>query len=113
MKIEQEKIEELKEKYPKGIYEGSIVFTDEKGERHEIEFIYRQPVVADMEAFQKTAGKNMFAAQANLIQAVVVYPESHTVVDQLQGYPIAVGQFVDQAIGPFFGAGSDIKTTKL
>ena len=70
MKIEQQKIEELKAKYPKGIYEGSIAFVDEAGERHEIEFVYRQPVVADMEAFQRTASKNIFVAQLNLIQAV-------------------------------------------
>jgi hypothetical protein len=113
MKIEQQKIEELKVKYTKGIYEGNISFADETGKRHEIEFVYRQPVVADMEAFQKAASKNLFVAQLNLIQAVVVYPESRVVVDQLQDYPIAVGQFVDQAIGPFFGAGSEIKTTKL
>jgi hypothetical protein len=113
MKLEKEKIEELKQKYPQGIYEGSISFVDETGKQQTIEFVYRQPVVADMEAFQKTAGKNMFVAQINLVQAVVVYPEPHSVIGQLRMYPIAVGQFVDQAIGPFFGAGADIKTTKL
>ena len=104
MKIEKEKIEELKARYAKGIYQSGIAVYDEEGAVHEVEFIYRKPTVTDMEAMGRTAQKSPATANSNLLMSIIVYPEAKAVIAQLAEYPLAVNQFVDSEIGPFLGA---------
>ena len=58
MTLEKAKIEELKTKYPQGIFEGAIDFTTTENTTEQVEFIYRKPVIADMESYSKAAQKN-------------------------------------------------------
>ncbi len=113
MKLEKEKIEELKKEHPNGIYEGSISFNDEKDALHEQSFIYRKPTTEDLEAHAKVAQRNPLVANLNLIQSIIVYPEPGPVIDAIRDYPAAYGQFVDKAISPFFGDNVTVKTKKL
>ena len=111
--MDKEKIEELKAKYPDGIYKGAISFTDEGGKNHKVEFVYRKPTTADAESHTKAAQRNPIVASLNLIQSLIVFPEAGSVIAELQAYPAAAGRFVDEAISPFFGANVLTQTEKL
>jgi hypothetical protein len=112
-KIDQETIDQLKAKYPEGIYEGEISFNDDENKFHRVEFIYRKPNTADVEAHTKSAQKNPIVANINLIQSLIVHPEPGPVIAEIREYPSAYARFVDEAITPFFGANVTIKTKKL
>jgi hypothetical protein len=113
MEIGKEKIEELKKKYPQGVYMGGIAFEDAEGNARDIEFAFRKPAVADVETFAKTSQKSPVAANQNLLCSLVVFPDSAQVVAQLQDYPIAMGKFVEERITPFLGANVRHRIEKL
>jgi hypothetical protein len=111
--IEDASLEQLKERNPSGIYEGSISFNDDEDTLHTVEFIYRKPVTADIEAHAKTGQRNPIIANLNLIQSLIVHPEPGPVIEEIREYPAAYGRFVDEAISPFFGANVSIRSRKL
>ena len=109
----KEKVEELKKKYPEGIYAGEISFIDAEDKSHKVEFFFRAPVTADIESHSKAAQKNPIVANLNLIQSLIVHPEPGPVIEDVREYPIAYGRFVDEVIAPFFGGSVQVKKTKL
>jgi hypothetical protein len=111
--IEEAPIEQLKQRHPSGIYEGAVDFNDSEDRLHTVEFIYRKPVTADIEAHAKTAQRNPIIANLNLIQSLIVHPEPGPVIEEIREYPAACGRFVDEAIRPFFGANVTVKSRKL
>jgi hypothetical protein len=113
MKISKEELEQVKKNNPGDLYEGEIVFNDEDNKMYNIGFIYRRPTTADIEAHSRTMQRNPIVANSNLIQSLVVYPDSSGIVAQIQEHPAAAGRFVDEAIGPFFGANVTVKSRKL
>jgi hypothetical protein len=113
MNERKEKIEKLKEKYPEGIYEWEITFNDSEDKLQSAEFIYRKPTTADLEAHGKVSQRNPIVANLNLIQSLIVHPEPGPIIESIREYPAAYGRFVDEAIGPFFGANVTIKSKKL
>ena len=111
--MNEQKIEELKKKYPGGIYEGEISFNDAEDKLHTVEFVYRVPTMADLEFHAKTSQKNPIIANLNLIQSLIVHPEPGPVIEKIKEFPAAYGRFVDEAISPFFGANVTVKNRKL
>jgi hypothetical protein len=112
MKIEQAQIEELKKRHG-AIYEGAVSFNDDEDKFHEVEFVWRKPVTADIEAHAKASQRNPVIANLNLIQSLIVYPEPGTVIERMREYPAAYGRFVDEAVSPFFGANVSVRNRKL
>jgi hypothetical protein len=112
VKIEKTQIEELKQKHGV-IYEGVVAFNDEDDKLHEVEFIYRKPRTADIEAHAKSAARNPIIANLNLIQSLIIHPEPGPVIDEIREYPAAYGRFVDEAISPFFGVNATVRSRKL
>jgi len=112
-KATKEKIDELKAKYPEGIYQGEISFNDPDDVMHTVEFIYRKPTTADVEAHVKAGQKNPIVANLNLVQSLIIDPEPGPVINSIREYPGAYGRFVEEAVNPFFGANVAIKTKKL
>jgi hypothetical protein len=110
---DQAKIDQLKAKYPEGIYSVDLTFNDEEGLLHSVPFIYRKPSTMDMEAFVRSASKNPITANLNLIQSLIVHPEPLHVINCLREYPMAVTRFVDEAISPFFGENTAVNPRKL
>jgi hypothetical protein len=84
MKIDKATLEELKQARPSGIFEGVISFNDDEDRFHEVEFIYRKPTMADVEA--QSSQRSPIAASLNLIQALIVYPEPGPVIEALREY---------------------------
>lgn len=113
MNITKEQLEQLRQRYPTGIFEGTINFTDDEEVAHEIAFVYRKPTTTDVELYSKTAQKNALVANLNLIQTLMVYPEPGPVIAQIREYPAAYGRFVDEAVMPFFGANVTVKKQRL
>ena len=113
MDLTKEKIKELKEAHPEGIFEGAISFDDAEGKSHNVEFVYRKPTIADGESYAKATQKSVPVANLNYIQSLVIFPEPVTVIDQLRDYPAAYGNFVNEALNPFFGANYSAKSRKL
>jgi hypothetical protein len=113
MKDEKEKIEQLKQSHPGGIFEGAISFNDEENILHQAEFIYRKPTTADIEAHAKAAQRNPIIANLNLIQSLIIHPEPGPIIEAIREYPAAYGRFVDEAVSPFFGANVSIKSKRL
>jgi hypothetical protein len=111
--MEKEQLDQLKAKYPGGLYEGSISFYDENEAAHTVEFIYRKPTTADIEAHTKVLQRNPLVANINLIQSLIVHPESAAIITQIREYPAAVGHFVDEGVFPFFGGNVTIKRRKI
>jgi hypothetical protein len=112
-KVDQEKIDQLKARYPEGIYEGELSFSDDEEKSHRVEFFYRKPNTADVEAHAKAAQKNPIVVNLNLIQSLIVYPDAGQIIGEIREYPAVTGRFVDEAVLPFFGANVSIKTRKL
>jgi hypothetical protein len=112
MKIEKAQIEELKQKHVE-VYEGAITFNDEDDKFHEVEFVWRKPRTADIEAHAKAAQLNPITANLNLIQSLIVYPDPGPVIEGMREYPAAYGRFVDEAVSPFFGANATVRSRKL
>lgn len=112
-KATKEKIDELKTRYPDGIYQGEISFNDSENVLHTVEFIYRKPTTADVEAHIKAGQKNPIVANLNLVQSLIIDPEPGPIIDSIREYPGAYGRFVDEAINPFFGANIAVKSRKL
>jgi hypothetical protein len=113
MKIEKERLEQLKQQHPGGVFEGSIDFSDEEDKKYEIEFLYRRPTTADIESYSKSAQRNPLVANLNLIQSLIILPEPGPVIAQIREYPAAYGRFVDEAVMPFFGGDITVKRRKL
>ena len=113
MTLEKAKIEVLLTIYPQGIFEGAIDFTTTENTTEQVEFIYRKPVIADMESYSKAAQKNPITANLNLIQSLIVHPEPAPIITQLRDYPAAYSRFVDDVISPFFGANVAVRSRKL
>jgi hypothetical protein len=113
MKIEEARIEELKKKYG-AIYEGAISFSDADDKYHEVEFIFREPKMADVEAYSKNIQSvGAITGNLNFIQTLVVYPEAATVVESIRPYPNAYGKFIESVIHPFFGGNPAASKKKL
>jgi hypothetical protein len=112
MKIGKEQIEELK-KTRGVVYEGAVAFNDDEGGFHEVEFVWRRPRTADIEAHAKAASRNPIIANLNLIQSLIVHPEPGPVIEAVREYPAAYGRFVDEAASPFFGANATVRSRKL
>ena len=85
----------------------------EKAQIEEVEFIYRKPTTADVEAHTTSSQRNPIMANLNLIQSLIVYPEPGPVIEAIREYPAAYGRFVDEAVSPFFGANVTVRTKKL
>jgi hypothetical protein len=101
--IEKEIIDKIKKE--KGeIYYGELGFDTKEGKSHSLEFLFRRPLVADMETFQKTSQKSGSVAQENLLRSLIVYPDATTIIDEVRDYPSAIAEFVDGEISPFFGS---------
>ena len=101
--IEKEIIDKVKKE--KGeIYYGDLGFDDKDGKSHSVEFLFRRPLVADIEAYQKMSAKSGSAAQENLLRGLIVYPDAGTVMAEIKDYPCAIADFVDGEITPFFGS---------
>jgi hypothetical protein len=83
MKIDKAQIEELKQKHGV-IYEGAVSFNDEDDKLHDVEFIYRKPRRADIEAHAKSAARNPIIANLNLIQSLIIHPEPGPVIDEMR-----------------------------
>ena len=113
MKIEKEQLEQLKQQHPGGVFEGSIEFSDEEDNTYEVEFLYRKPTTADMEAFSKSAQRNPLVANLNLVQSLIILPAPGPVIAQIREYPSAYGRFVDEAVMPFFGGNVTVRRQKL
>ena len=111
--MDENKIEELKKKYPSGIYEGEISFSDDEDNFHKVEFIYRKPTAADGESYAKGVQKSVPVANLNFIQSLIVHPEPGPVIEQLRNYPAAYAQFVSEVLSPFFGSNITAKGRKL
>jgi hypothetical protein len=113
MKIEEARIEELKKKHGQ-VYEGTISFTDAGDNQRLVEFIFRGPKTADVEAYSKNAQTvGIITANLNFIQTLVVYPEPAPVVESIRLYPNAYGKFIESAIRPFFGGNAAASKKKL
>jgi hypothetical protein len=113
MKIEQAQIEELKKKHGQ-IYEGAINFTDADDKPHTVEFIFREPKTVDVEAYSKNAqAVGIVTGNLNMIQTLIVYPETSGVIDSIRHYPNAYGKFIEAVIQPFFGANTAASKKKL
>jgi hypothetical protein len=113
IKIDQATLEELKAGRPGGLFEGALSFTDDENTHHEVEFIYRKPTTVDMESYTKSITRNPLIANLNLVQSLIVYPDTGSVIEQIREYPSAVGRFVDEAVSPFFGANAVVRSRKL
>ena len=111
--MNEQKIEELKKKYPGGIYEGEISFNDGDGNSYTVTFIHRKPTTTDGEIYAKTAQKSVAVANLNLIQSLIIHPEPGPVIEQLRDYPAAYAQFVHEALAPFFGEITKARSMKL
>lgn len=96
------------------VYFGEIGFDDKEGKSHQVEFLFRRPLVADIEAYQKSVQKSPFVAQENLLRSLIVYPaQADEVLGPLHDYPTPIGQFVDAELSPFFGANARTGSHKL
>jgi hypothetical protein len=113
MEIKQEELEQLKKQYPCGIYEGSAGFTDDGGTCRSVEFLYRKPTTADVEAHAKSSQRSPIVANVNLLQSLIVYPQAAQVIEQIRDCPVACGRFVEDAVFPFFGANVTVKSKRL
>jgi hypothetical protein len=112
MKIEKQKLDELKARCG-SVYEGEISFNDDEDNFHNVEFIWRKPTTADIEAHSKASQRNPIVANLNLIQSLIVHPEPAQIVEAIREYPAATGRFVDEAVSPFFGANVTVRHRKL
>lgn len=113
MEIREEALEQLKARYPGGMYEGSITFTDDAEAYREAAFLYRKPTTADIEAHAKAGQRSPVVANRNLLQSLIVYPQAAQALEQIREYPVAVGKFVEEAVFPFFGANVTVRSKRL
>jgi hypothetical protein len=111
--LDAELLERLKKENPGGLYAGVISFTDSEGSPHDVEFYYRKPSTADVEAHAKSSQRNPIVANLNLLQSLIVHPEAGTVIEGIREFPMTYSKFVDEAITPFFGADVVVKSRKL
>jgi hypothetical protein len=112
-KVEKEKLDEIKARNPGGVYEGAVSFSDSDDVLHDVVFVYRKPVTADIEAHTKASQRNPIVANLNLLQSLIVHPDPAAIVEEIREYPAAYGRFIDEAISPFFGANVTVRSRKL
>lgn len=112
--ISAETIAKVKEQHPDmELYRGGVSFNDDNGERRELEFIYRRPSVADMEAFNKAVLKSSVTAQSNLLASLIVYPAPADIVNGLAAYPPVVADFINERVAPFFGTAIVSRSSRI
>ena len=109
----KEKIDELKKANPAGVFKGEISFFDECNKIRKLDFIFRAPTTADMEAHVSKAQKNPIVANLNIIQSLILDPEPAKVIDVIQNYPVATNKFCEEVILPFFGSSVNTSKEKL
>lgn len=113
-KISEEIIAKVKGENPGvELLRGDISFTDDKGEKRELEFIFRRPSVADMEAFNKAVLKSSITAQSNLLASLIVYPAPAEIVNELAEYPPVVADFINENVTPFFGTSIVSRSSRI
>jgi hypothetical protein len=112
-RVEKEKLDELKALHPGGVYEGAVSFSDSDEVLHNVVFVYRKPVTADLEAHTRAAQRNPIVVNLNLLQSLIVHPDPAAVIEEIREYPAACGRFVDEAVSPFFGANVTVRSRKL
>lgn len=113
MNLDKAKIDELKAKHT-AVYEGEISFSDIDDKAHTVEFIFREPKTADVEAYQKNVQTvGAITGNLNLIQSLIVHPEAGSVVGEIRDYPNAINKFMEDIINPFFGAKAVARKRKL
>ena len=85
-----------------------------------IPLIYRQPTYADAEAYtaqqqheQNQARPDMLAVNINLMQSLVIGPESKAAAAELAKWPFALNRWIDRSILPFFGGGAQVENEAL
>ena len=85
-----------------------------------IPLIYRQPTYADAEAYtakqQHEQGQpqpDMLGANINLLQSLVVGPESKANAAELAKWPFALNRWIERSILPFFGGGAQVENEAL
>lgn len=105
-------IEELKQKHGT-IYEGEISLVDENDDQHTVTFIFRKPVMADIEAYQKAVQRNPIIANQNLLQSLIIHPDAKNIVGEIRSYPASYAKFIDDEIAPFFGTLASVRKRKL
>jgi hypothetical protein len=99
------KIDQLKAKYPEGIYRTDLSFNDEDGVLHKESFIFRKPSQGDAESYQKAVTNgSLFIANLNLLQSVIIGEDPLPLINRLRDYPLAVGKFVNEVFSPFWGS---------
>ena len=79
-----------------------------------MEFIFREPKTADVEAYSKNAQTvSGVTANLNLVQSLIVHPAAAGIIDEIREYPNAYGKFVEAVVQPFFGANVQARKKKL
>lgn len=110
----KETIEKIKAQNPDAeLYLGEINFCDHEGKKHELEFIYRRPSVADMEAYTKAVPKSSITAQSNLLASLIVHPAAAEIINELAAYPPVVADFVNENVSPFFGTAIASRSSRI
>lgn len=110
----KETIEKVKAQNPGvELYRGEISFCDHEGKKHDLEFIYRRPSVADMEAYTKAVPKSSITAQSNLLAGLIVHPAAAEIINELAAYPPVVADFVNENISPFFGTAIASRSSRI
>jgi len=95
------------------VYYGEIRFADKAGAAHSAAFLFRKPLVADIEVYQRTAQKSPYVSNENLLRSLIVHPQVDEVMVQVRDFPIAVDSFVGSEIVPFFGASVQTASQKV
>lgn len=114
MKIDKEKIEELKKTHG-DLFKARVLYKDEDQVQHSIEFVHRKPRFEDYERFQKDVVRMGSAiANQNLITGLVIHPASADVSAQLSACPIAADQWIMKNVLPYFGGDiEEVSSSKL
>jgi hypothetical protein len=113
MEIDKAKLDELKKKHI-AVYEGKISFIDKNDKACAVEFVFREPTTADVEAYSKNAQVvSGIVANLNLVQGLIVYPEPAAIIDCVREYPNAYGKFVESVVQPFFGSSVQAEKKRL
>lgn len=104
-------IDALKQRHGDNIFIGEIALPLNNGK---IEFIMREPRFSDWEVYQKASSTTAVIANSNLLRSLIVYPENPgPIIERVQQFPVALGDFVVNEVMPFFGSGAQTTKRKL
>ncbi|MGL4986038.1 MAG: DUF6848 family protein [Treponemataceae bacterium] len=112
MDLTKEKVAELKATHGE-IYNSEYRWSDKDGQMHTLAFVYKKPVMAHLEMFQKESEKSPVIAQSNLMRNLIVYPEASDVMKKVEIYTSVIADFVTEEVVPFFGKVTERKSVKL